>query len=161
MKELSKNPDLIAAYSALSSFNAQDFGPRPSFQEVAKEVFKKALVDQYPQLSAHVAGLALAEPLTAVDPDNPQPRQYRFMAPEEVMIQRFIDDSSLTLIEGEHRLTASRDTENPPAQTVHMDSLQKMLNEHSGLLIEAYQRAVAEFWSERREGKNSPFQWLS
>ncbi len=161
MKELSKNPDLIAAYSALSSFNAQDFGPRPSFQEVAKEVFKKALVDQYPQLSAHVAGLALAEPLTAVDPDNPQPRQYRFMAPEEVMIQRFIDDSSLTLIEGEHRLTASRDTENPPAQTVHMDSLQKMLNEHSGLLIEAYQQAVAEFWSERREGKNSPFQWLS
>ena len=112
MKELSKNPDLIAAYSALSSFNALNFSPRPSFQEVAKEVFRKALVDQYPQLSTHTVDLALAEPLAAVDPDNPQPRNYRFMAPEEVMIQRFIDDSAFTLIEGEHRLTASRNTEN-------------------------------------------------
>ena len=161
MKELSKNPDLIAAYSSLSSFTAQDFGSRPSFQEVAKEVFKTALVDQYPQLSAHAAGLALAEPLTAIDRDNPKPRHYRFMAPEEVMIQRFIDDSSFTLIEGEHRLTASRNTENPPAQTVSMARLQKMINEHSGLLIGAYQEAVAEFWSEQREGKSSPFQWLS
>lgn len=41
MKELTKTPDLIAAYSVFSSFNAQNFGPRPSFQEVAKAVFKK------------------------------------------------------------------------------------------------------------------------
>lgn len=161
MKELSKTPDLIAAYSALSSFKAQHFGPRPSFLDVAKDVFKKALEEQYPALPVPVADLALAEPLTDVDPDNPQPRHYRFMAPEEVMIQRFIDDSAFTLIEGEQRLTASRDRENPPAQSVSMDSLQQIINEHAALLIGAYQQAVATFWSERREGHKSPFQWLS
>ena len=161
MKELTKTPDLIAAYSVFSSFNAQNFGPRPSFQEVAKAVFKKALIDKFPTLPVSVADLALAEPLTAVDPQNPQPRHFRFMAPEEVMIQRFIDDSSFTLIEGEHRLTASRDPVNPAAQRVGMDSLQAIINDQSATLIEAYQQAVAQFWSERSEGKNSPFQWLS
>lgn len=161
MNELSKTPDLIAAYSVLSSFKAEDFGSRPSFQDVVKDVFKKALDTKFPGLLATAADLALAEPLTAFDSDNPQPRHYRFMAPDEVMIQRFIDDSPFTLIEGEHRLTTSRDTENPPAQRVSMDSLQAIINEHSAMLIGAYQQAVAAFWSERHEGKQSPFQWLS
>ena len=161
MKELSKNPDLIAAYSVLSSFKAEDFGPRPSFQDVVKHVFKIALEDKFPTLSVAVADLKLAEPLTAFDPDNAQPRHYRFMAPDEVMIQRFIDDSSFTLIEGEHRLTTSSDTVNPPAQLVNMDSLQSLINDQSPLLIGAYQQAVAAFWSERREGSQTPFQWLS
>ena len=161
MKELSKIPDLIAAYSALSSFKARNFGSRPSFQDVVKDVFKKALDEKYPALPVPIADLALAEPLTDTDLDKPHSGPYRFMAPEEVMIQRYIDDSAFSLIEGEHRLTASRDSENPTAQAVSMDNLQKIINEHSGSLIGAYQQAMAAFWSERREGKKSPFQWLS
>ena len=160
MKTLANTPDLICRYSVLGSFAAQDFAPRPTFQNVVGQWFKDALEEQFPYLDADFTRLWIAEPLATAATDNGQPRRYRFMAPVDVIMQSYLDATSVTLTQGFHRLTTDKDRLDPHPLAVDMAQLQTLINDRSPLLIDAYQQALAAFWSTAANGRIAPVQWL-
>ncbi|WP_138738944.1 dermonecrotic toxin domain-containing protein [Pseudomonas sp. FSL W7-0098] len=160
MKTLSTTPDAMIRYSALSSFAGHSFALRPTFQGVVASWFKQALQDKYPALNVDFTQLAIAEPLSHENSPG-MPRRYRFMAVADVMIQCFIDSTPVVLIQGFHRLSVDKNELSAHPLAVNMAELQSIINDHSGLLIAAYQQALAEFWSDRQNGSLAPLQWLS
>ena len=159
MNKLSSSPDLIARYSPLGSFVHQDFAPRPTFRGVAMQCFNSLLRDKYPNLNVgDDTPLWIAEPFTVTR--QGQPPRYRFMALVEVLIQGYINAEPVHLIQGFHCLTTDSDTSLRTALPVDMGEVQQRLNDCAEVLMQAYQQALAQFWSEATERGLSPVQWL-
>lgn len=154
MKTLSSTPDLIARYSLLGSFAEHDFALRPTFQGVIAQLFKSLLQDQYPNLDTGSAVLWIAEPLAN------QPRGFRFMALADVLMQSYIDATPVSLIKGFHRLTTDLTVLAPQPLPVDLEQVQKLVNDCAPLVVDVYQQALAQFWSEANPLSISPFQWL-
>lgn len=154
MKKLSTTPDLFARYSVLSSFAEQDFTLRPTLQGVIAQLFKDLLQDDYPAVDVGTAALWIAEPLAS------QPGHYRFMALADVLIQSYIDATPVSLIQGFHCLTTDSQVPQPHPLPVDMAQVQVRVNDCAPLVIEAYQQALAHFWSQAKSPSISPFQWL-
>ena len=159
MKKLSSTPDLIARYSPLGSFVHQDFAPRPTFRGAAMQCFNSLLLDKYPNLNVgDSTPLWIAEPLPITS--QGQPPRYRFMAVVEVLIQCYIDTEPVHLVQGFHCLTTDSTSQPPTALPVDMSEVQKRLNDCAELLMDAYQQALAQFWSEATGRGISPVQWI-
>ena len=154
MKTLSSTPDLIARYSLLGSFAEHDFALRPTFQGVIAQLFKSLLQDQYPNLDTGSAVLWIAEPLAN------QPRGFRFMALADVLMQSYIDATPVSLIKGFHRLTTDLTVLAPQPLPVDLEQVKKLVNDCAPLVVDVYQQALAQFWSEANPQSISPFQWL-
>lgn len=154
MKKLSTTPDLFARYSVLSSFAEQDFTLRPTLQGVIARLFKDLLQDDYPAVDVGTAALWIAEPLAS------QPGHYRFMALADVLIQSYIDATPVSLIQGFHCLTTDSQVPQPHPLPVDMAQVQVRVNDCAPLVIEAYQQALAHFWSQAKSPSISPLQWL-
>ena len=154
MKRLSTTPDLFARYSVLSSFAEQDFALCPTLQGVIAQLFKDLLQADYPALDVGTAALWIAEPLAS------QPGSYRFMALADVLIQSYIDATPVSLIQGFHCLTTDSQVPQPHPLPVDMAQVQVRVNDCAPLVIEAYQQALAHFWSQAKSPSISPFQWL-
>ena len=152
MNKISSTTGLFARYSVLGSFTEQDFALRPTLQYVVARFFKDLLQDDYPYLNVGTAVLWIAEPLAG------QPGNYRFMALADVLIQSYIDATPVCLIQGFHCLTS--DSQVPRPLPVEMAQVQARINDCAPLVVEAYQQALARFWSETRQPAISPLQWL-
>lgn len=144
----------MVRYSMLGNFPVQDFALRPTFQNVAGRWFKQALQEKYPLLDVDFSRLCIAEPLPEV------PVRYRFMVAVDVMLQCFIDSAPVVLIQDFHRLTDDHAGPAPHPLAVSMADLQVIINDGAPLLIDAYQQALAEFWSDRPGAAMTPAQWL-
>ena len=160
MKTLSTTPDAMVRYSVLGSFAAQHFSERPTFQNVAALGFKRALQEKYPALNADFSQLFIAQPLTPDDLPG-TPRRYRLMAAVDVMIQGFLDSKPVVLIQGFHRLCVGSTELDPVPLAVDMADLQVIINEQAMVLIDMFQQAMTEFWSDRHSATTAPVLWLS
>ena len=164
MNTLAFTPDPMPRYHLMHSFAAHTFAPHPTFQGVAVQLLKAQWLQKYPSINVDVGQLKLAEPVPFPDPfsieADSEPSRYRYMSVADVMIQSYLDAQPVRLMPGVHHLYTCSDTEDLHLLSVDMAQVQNMINDCSALLMEAYQYALVQYWSEKSTGTVSPFECL-
>ena len=164
MNIISSIPHPMPRYHVLDSFAARVLPPPPTFQGTVAQLFKAQWQEKYPSRDVSVGQLKLAEPVPFPNPDSPAsdsvPPRYRYMLIVDVMIQSYIDAKPVRLIQGVHHLITDSDVEDLYLLSVDMTQVQTIINDCSALLMEAYQEALVQYWSEKSTDSISPFKCL-
>lgn len=161
MKTLTSTPDYLARFTALGSFPGDQFSARPTFESVVAQVFKDAVLEAYPQLEADFSHTSIAEVIDLAVAEAGKPQSFRFIPPAALLIQGFVDRTTLNLSQDLHRLTIDTTPVNPTPLPVRMESIGQALNEWAPHLIESFTQALANFWSKPTAVGVSPWLWLS
>ena len=164
MNTPSATPDLMPRYHIMYSFAARTFAPHPTFQGVAARLLQKQWQEQYPSRGVSISQLKLAEPVPFPDifatESASSPPRLRYMSVVDVMIQSYIDATPVHLTQDVHHLLTDEAVEDLYLLSVDMTQVQTMINECSALLMDAYECALARYWSEKSAGHISPFECL-
>ena len=164
MNTLTSMPGPMSRYHVMDSFAARTFAPHPTFQGVVARLFQEQWQQKYPSRSVDVGQLMLAEPVPFPDPFSIESEsasaRHRYMFVVDVLIQSYIDAKPVRLMQGVHYLITDRAVQNLYLLSVDMAQVQAMLNDCSALLMQAYQYALAQYWSEKGTDHISPVEWL-
>lgn len=148
----------VARSAPLASSVSKHFASRPSLRDVAQQVLLTQFATRYPKLSVDFSHVHLFEP---IGPTGTTPFSgYRKLLLADVLIDRYLHDENIILVQGYHFLSAQAGAENPSALAVDMTQVQGIVNEWGPQILRAYSEALCSYWDLIAPTGGNRWQWL-
>lgn len=148
----------IARSAPMASSVSKRFASRPSLRDVALQVLKTQFAVQYPKLDVDFSHVHLFEPIGPTSAASFA--GYRKLLLADALIDRFLHDENIILVQGYHFLTAQAGAENPSALAVDMTQVQGIVNEWGPQILQAYSEALCTYWDATESAGGNRWQWL-
>nr|WP_314568715.1 hypothetical protein [uncultured Pseudomonas sp.] len=148
----------IARSAPMASSVSKRFASRPSLRDVALQVLVTQFTVQYPKLDVDFSHVHLFEPIGTTSAASFA--GYRKLLLVDALIDRFLHDESIILVQGYHFLTAQAGAENPSALAVDMTQVQGIVNEWGPQILQAYSEALCTYWDATESAGGNRWQWL-
>lgn len=148
----------IARSAPMASSVSKRFASRPSLRDVALQVLKTQFAVQYPKLDVDFSHVHLFEPIGPTSAASFA--GYRKLLLVDALIDRFLHDENIILVQGYHFLTAQAGAENPSALAVDMTQVQGIVNEWGPQILQAYSEALCTYWDATESAGGNRWQWL-
>ncbi|AIS16602.1 hypothetical protein LT40_03935 [Pseudomonas rhizosphaerae] len=148
----------VARSAPLASSVSKHFASRPSLREVALQVLATQFAVVYPKLNVDFSHVHLFEPINR--PGTASFAGYRKLSLANVLIDRYLHDEHISLVQGYHFLTAQAGAENPGALAVDMTQVQGIINEWGPQILQAYSEALCSYWDVTQPAGGNRWQWL-
>lgn len=148
----------VARSAPLASSVSKHFASRPSLRDVALQVLATQFAVQYPTLNVDFSHVHLFEPIRLAD--TASFAGYRKLLLTDVLVDRYLHDQNISLVQGYHFLTAEAGAENPSALAVDMTQVQGIVNEWGPQILQAYSEALCAYWDLTRWEGGNRWQWL-
>ncbi|WP_286917942.1 MULTISPECIES: hypothetical protein [Pseudomonas] len=148
----------IARSAPMASSVSKRFASRPSLRDVALQVLKTQFAVQYPKLDVDFSHVHLFEPIGPTSAASFA--GYRKLLLVDALVDRFLHDENIILVQGYHFLTAQAGAENPSALAVDMTQVQGIVNEWGPQILQAYSEALCTYWDATESAGGNRWQWL-
>lgn len=148
----------VARSAPLASSVSKHFASRPSLRDVALQVLTTQFAIQYPTLDVDFSHVHLFEPIGTTSAASFA--GYRKLLLVDALIDRYLHDENITLVQGYHFLTAQAGAENPSALAVDMTQVQGIVNEWGPQILQAYSEALCTYWDATESAGGNRWQWL-
>ena len=148
----------VARSAPLASSVSKHFASRPSLRDVALQVLVTQFTVQYPKLDVDFSHVHLFEPIGTTSAASFA--GYRKLLLVDALIDRFLHDENIILVQGYHFLTAQAGAENPSALAVDMTQVQGIVNEWGPQILQAYSEALCTYWDATESAGGNRWQWL-
>ncbi|KNC14401.1 hypothetical protein [Pseudomonas sp. RIT-PI-a] len=148
----------VARSAPLASSVSKHFASRPSLRDVALQVLVTQFTVQYPKLDVDFSHVHLFEPISTTSAASFA--GYRKLLLVDALIDRFLHDENIILVQGYHFLTAQAGAENPSALAVDMTQVQGIVNEWGPQILQAYSEALCTYWDATESAGGNRWQWL-
>ncbi|KQQ57514.1 hypothetical protein ASF66_19670 [Pseudomonas sp. Leaf129] len=142
----------------MASSVSKHFASRPSLRDVALQVLTTQFAIQYPTLDVDFSHVHLFEPIGTTSATSFA--GYRKLLLADALIDRYLHDENITLVQGYHFLTAQAGAENPSALAVDMTQVQGIVNEWGPQILQAYSEALCTYWDATESTGGNRWQWL-
>ncbi|OPA82973.1 hypothetical protein BFW86_28580 [Pseudomonas fluorescens] len=119
----------------------------PTMREVAANVLRAALMEQYPTLNLNPDLTQVVTPRWRVSADAIEPAEPLAESLTTVLARQALAPGPLIYLEGEHFLTLQPDTTPAVHLPVKIDAIARLINELSTLLYSAFQEQQLDYWN--------------
>lgn len=120
----------------------------PSFREVASELLRQALNEQYPTLNIDPDSTLMGAPTWSLVDDQIVAGPPEYHALSDLLARQAVLAIPTQCIEGEHFLTRQPLTEPPLHLPVRMTDIAKILNTRAPVMLSGYQAHLVDFWND-------------
>lgn len=146
----------IAQYAPLANSVSRKFNNRPSLRSVARELVATALAKLQPALLLGDDSLLVAWPRADEPPGEPA-----FIAVEDLLMLRFVQNTTLNLVDQYDYAVRQRDAATPERLALTIGELERLINDWGPVLLRAYQCALVDYWNHTDATGESRWLWLA